>query len=305
MAELKRRSTAWRVTAASVLTLVLAVVGFHYRPAYGQRAPEPKEVPVPVVNEGATLAATVSFPRGAGPFPGVVLVHGSGRTTRDQQRMQRDRFLSAGFAVLSYDKRGVGESTGEYDDVGVRTSPERMPLLGRDALTCLRALKGQRRIDGARVGFFGPSQAGWIIPAAIGAAPAGEVAFAVIFSGPATSVGLEYAYSEATGDGIRAHDALTPEQIDARVDAYKGPSGFDTAPMLRALKTPTLWLLGDADESIPIRHTERNLRALIAAGVPITLRIYPGGNHALFGPSGPIAWWVDVEKWLRANRILQ
>jgi hypothetical protein len=60
----------------------------------------------------------------------------------------------------------------------------------------------------------------------------------VILSGPATSVGLEDAYSDATGDGIRAHETLTDAEIDARVDAYRGPPGFEHAEILRALRTP-------------------------------------------------------------------
>jgi hypothetical protein len=207
--------------------------------------------------------------------------------------------------VLAYDKRGVGESTGDYDNVGVKTSPERMPLLGRDALACLRALRADARVDASRLGFFGNSQAGWIIPAAIAAANPSEVRFAVVLSGPATSVGLEHAYSEATGDGIRPHESLSSQEIDARVDAYGGPQGFDHVPILRGLKTSTLWLVGEEDESIPVRHTLRNLRAAIAAGAPITLRTYPGANHALVGSSGPVPYWTDVIDWLRAERILQ
>lgn len=271
---------------------------------YARQAPPPSERNITIPTEGANLAATVSYPPGRGPFPAVVLVHGSGRMTRDQLRRERDHLVSKGLVVLVYDKRGVGESTGDYDNVGVRTSPERMPLLGRDALACLRALRAQARVDASRLGFFGASQAGWVIPAAIAAADAGEVRFAVIVSGPATSVGLEDAYSQATGDGIRAHESLTPAQIDARVDAYRGPQGFDHVSILRGLKTRTLWLVGEEDESIPVRHTERNLRGAIAAGAPITLRMYPGANHGLSAPSGPVPYWTDVVNWLRGERIL-
>jgi len=161
------------------------------------------------------------------------------------------------------------------------------------------------RIDPARVGFLGSSQAGWIIPAALAAAVPGDARFAVVLSAPATSVGLEYAYSAATGDGIRPHDALSPEAIDARVDAYAGPQGFDHVPILRALKTPTLWLVGEDDESIPVRHTLRNLRAAIGAGAAITLRTYPGANQALAAAGGPVPYWTDVIDWLRKERILQ
>ena len=89
------------------------------------------------------------------------------------------------------------------------------------------------------------------------------------------------------------------------MDAYTGPAGFDHVPILRALKTPTLWLVGEADESIPVRHTLRNLRAAIDGGAPITLRTYPGANHALTTPAGPVPYWTDVIAWLRAERILQ
>jgi uncharacterized protein len=266
----------------------------------------PADGPVTVINEGASLAGTVYYPKpGKPPYPAAVLVHGSGRTTRNDMRFLRDMLLDMGVAVLAYDKRGVGESTGEYDDVGVRTSPVRMPLLGRDALAMLRALKGRGGIDPSRLGFVGVSQAGWIIPSALADAKPGEVRFAVIESGPAGSVGQEWAYSEATGDGFRPHEDLTPAQIDARVDAYTGPRGFDNLPCLHGDRAPILWLLGTDDESIPIRHSIRNLRTLAAAGLPITLRTYEGANHALFGPSGRVPFWVDIRSWLRDERVLR
>ena len=272
--------------------------------ACGARA-KPVGGPDVVLNEGASLAGTISLPPGVqAPVPAVVLVHGSGRTTRADQRFMRDRLLAMGVAVLAYDKRGVGESTGEYDNVGVRTSPERVPLLGRDAVAELRVLEKRPGFDSRRHGFIGVSQAGWIIPSAMAAARPGEVRFAVIQSGPAGSVGQEYAYSEATGDGFRPHEQLTVAQIDGRVDAYSGPTGFDNVPSLRLLRTPILWLLGDADESIPIRHTKRNLEALAHGGVPITLRTYPDANHGLMTPNGPTRYWDDVREWLIDQGII-
>ena len=273
-------------------------------PACGGAA-RPIGGPVVITNEGARLAGTLSLPESAhAPLPAVVLVHGSGRTTRDEQRFMRDRLLAMGVAVLAYDKRGVGESTGEYDNVGVRTSPERMPLLGRDALAALRVLEGRPGFDSRRLGFVGVSQAGWIIPFALASAKPGEVRFAVIQSGPAGSVGQEDAYSEATGDGFRPHDTLTVAQIDARVDAYSGPPGFDNMPSLQGDRTPILWLLGEADESIPVRHTRRNLEALARSGVPISVRTYPDANHALMTPAGPTGYWDDVREWLKAQGIV-
>ena len=93
-------------------------------------------------------------------------------------------------------------------------------------------------------------------------------------------------------------------QIDARVDAYSGPPGFDNLPSLRLDRAPILWLLGDADESIPVRHTRRNLEAMAREGVPITIRSYPGANHALMTPDGPAPARDDIREWLQSQGII-
>jgi len=113
------------------LSAVAALVAIVCWSVYARQAPLPPARETVIANEGANLAATISYPPGKGRFPGVVLVHGSGRMTRSQLDRLKDQLVAGGLAVLAYDKRGVGESTGEYDNVGVRTSPERMPLLVR------------------------------------------------------------------------------------------------------------------------------------------------------------------------------
>src|SRR5689334_21257296 len=86
-----------------------------------------------VASDGARIAYTIDFPTGKGPFPAVVLVHGSGRVTRGDLAALSARFTSHGWAALRYDKRGVGESGGTYSGVGVFNSDTLIPLLGRDA----------------------------------------------------------------------------------------------------------------------------------------------------------------------------
>ena len=60
------------------------------------------------------LAGTLAVPAGASGRPGVVLVHGSGATTRNDPAVLASYFEAQGFAVLTYDKRGIGQSGGEY-----------------------------------------------------------------------------------------------------------------------------------------------------------------------------------------------
>jgi len=78
---------------------------------------------------------------------------------------------------------------------------------------------------------------------------------------------------------------------------FKGPSGFDPVPVLRELKTPSLWLLGMDDHSIPVETTIGNLKALAASGRPVEWKTYDGLDHGL----SP-AVWEDVGRWLARFR---
>ena len=253
----------------------------------------------------AQLAATISYPDDDRRHPAVVTVHGSGRIGRDETRFEWQRLVPEGVVVLTYDKRGVGASTGEFVSVGTSTSEAYMPLLAADALECLRALQRHPAVDPARVGFIGNSQAGWIIPVALSTAVPGEAAFAIVRSGPATSVGIDMEYSRLTGDGIREVTPITAAEMDRRLAAYDGPNGLDTSPLLEKLRTPTLWLLGERDESIPIRQTQQTLQRAVAAGATITVKTYEDADHGLRTRGGSMApYWDDTLAWLRARRFL-
>jgi alpha-beta hydrolase superfamily lysophospholipase len=111
------------------------------------------------VRVGVT-AATLTLPPGAGPFPAVAMVHGSGPATREEFQSFAAYLASQGVAVLACDKRGVGQSLGRYP--GERASESTIDILARDAQAEARYLVTLPEIDKARVGLFGDSQAGWI-----------------------------------------------------------------------------------------------------------------------------------------------
>ena len=128
------------------------------------------------------LGYTLDLPSGSGPFPAIVFGHGSGRATRDEARGLASRLVAAGFAVLRYDKRGVGESTGVYEGVGVGNATRVLGLLADDMAAGVAFLRTRPEIDPRRIGLMGVSQAGWIIPLAAQRAP--NVAFMVLVVGP-------------------------------------------------------------------------------------------------------------------------
>ena len=263
----------------------------------------PLELSIP--SRGATLAATLQFPStGRAPFPAIVLAHGSGLITRENVRPMAERFLSMGLAVLTYDKRGVGQSTGTYVNVGTARSIEIFDLLADDALAGVAALKARRDIDARRVGLGGASQAGWIVPLA--ASKSRDVAFLVVLSGPAVTVGEEMAYSRLAGADPGSIQGLSDAEIDRRMKAFTGPHGYDPVPTLEKLSTPSIWIEGEHDRSVPMAQTLATLERLRDAGRPITVVKLPGADHGLRNPvtGERPEFWPRVRAWLEGLSVI-
>jgi len=123
------------------------------------------------------LAGTLYGPAGPGRHPAVALVYGSGKETRDYDGMGSTlarHFARNGFACLTWDKPGCGKSTGDFNK---QTLPDR----AEEALAAVRFLRARDDVQPDRVGLWGHSQGGIVIPQA--AALSGEVAFLIEVSG--------------------------------------------------------------------------------------------------------------------------
>src|SRR5260370_14133639 len=104
--------------------------------------------------EGIVLAGTVTLPKGEGPFPAALLIAGSGPQDRDESLANHRPFLliadaltRKGIAVLRYDKRGVGKSTGNPD---AATTMD----LAADAQAQRPVAKTRKAIDGSKIGLI-------------------------------------------------------------------------------------------------------------------------------------------------------
>ena len=134
----------------------------------------------------ATLAGTFIAPATPGPHPVIVLLHGSGPLTRHSFGPWPRFFNSLGMAVLVYDKRGTGASTGVRLDASTGApktlSPRYYPDdLADDALAALRFLQARAEVDRKQIGFWGSSEGGMLATQV--AARSKEVAFAIDSSG--------------------------------------------------------------------------------------------------------------------------
>jgi hypothetical protein len=175
-----------------------------------------------------TLAGTLTTPRGSGPHPAVVLISGSGPQDRDQAIMGHRPFLvladhltRQGIAVLRYDDRGVGKSTGRF-----RAATHEDFVT--DALAAVDWLKTRKEIDPARIGLVGHSEGGVAAPLAAVKRPR-DIAFIVLLAGVgvpmdellvrqgqdlARVMGTSAALMERSTSGQRAMFSLLKEKLD-------------------------------------------------------------------------------------------
>jgi len=131
---------------------------------------------------GVELAGTLTLPDGNGPFPAVVLVSGSGPQDRDEALFGHKPFLVLadhltrhGIAVLRYDDRGVGRSTGDF------STATSMDFTG-DALAAVASLRARPDIRKDGIGIAGHSEGGLVAPMA--STRSDEVSFIVMLAGP-------------------------------------------------------------------------------------------------------------------------
>ena len=191
---------AWLVRA--VVFTVLAGAGCkepRSTPAEGSSEPQAiREEAVKFASGKITLAGTLVLPAGADRHPAIVLFHGSGAQKRDLYTARW--FAEQGYAALAYDKRGVGESEGDFRAVPLME-------LSDDGLAGIEYLKSRREIDGKRIGVWGLSQGGWLGPLA--ASRSREVAFVIAVSGPGVSPGeqmIVYYANELIDRGMSESD---------------------------------------------------------------------------------------------------
>jgi len=258
---------------------------------------------------GALLAGTLTIPSGPGRHPAVAFVSGSGPTLRAYLPDLTALLVDRGVAVLTYDKRGNGQSGGSYP--GESPTASTIDVLARDAAAAARFVAAQPEVDPARVGLAGHSQAGWIMPLA--ATRERAIRFLLSFSGPSVTADEVDLFQNLTGEGER--HAATVAEAERQVLA-RGPSGVDPMPWIRRLAIPSLWVYGALDQHVPAKLSTRLLEPLATDGArDVTVQVYPGANHALvetqtgltsemlrsdtFAPG----LFAAVGDWLRAHHL--
>jgi pimeloyl-ACP methyl ester carboxylesterase len=265
-------------------------------------------------NGDVTLAGTLFLPSSGGKHPAIVYIAGSGDATRGDGSFFADRLARSGIAALAYDKRGTGQSTGDWHQGGFEE-------LAGDAIAALRALQSRSDIDVDRTGFVCQSQGCWVAPIALHrAAPAH---FLVAQSGPAVSVAaedLDYYRVTLRPQGFgepeikEAFELVTTDQrvslgkaswteLQQTIDRFRERPwfkslGYEPAPVtapirtfdrhalaydpaadIDAIRIPSLWIYGEADTIIPVQDSVASIRRAASQPKPEVI-VLPKAGHS-------------------------
>lgn len=253
---------------------------------------------------GISLSGTIIKPKNTSAA--VVIVHGSGQ----EKRMMEFATLLAnnGIAVLTYDKRGVGESGGLYAGPEVGTNNVdflNLNLLSLDASAAVDALSKNLQNSQIPIGLIGGSQAGWIIPLA--AKKNKKIKFMTIFSGALITVKQQLRFQFYTNGNASFWDTHTEE--DARKHTMTDPDRYefiDTDPrdVLAQLSIPGLWIFGGKDIQVPVNLSIEQLNVLKTNGKNYVYKLYPalGHNTAFSDTNAPVEYAI---KWIKNSQSTQ
>jgi pimeloyl-ACP methyl ester carboxylesterase len=272
------------------------------------------DLSVRIPGNGFNLAGTLSQPSGTPPaesrgrFPAVLLVGGSGPTDRDETVTGLPIFgllagplADAGYYVLRYDKRGVGQSGGRGETATLQDFAE-------DVRGAVKFLRERRDVDPKRIVLFGHSEGGLV--ALLAASRDDDIAGVVLAAVPsgtgaelvleqqayllgrmnlsdaerASRIDLQKRIQAAVLGGGPWDDVPEPLRRQAETPWFESFLRFSPAPLMSRVKQPLLILQGSLDRQVPQHHGEKLAelaKARKRGGDAVSYFVLDGVNHLL------------------------
>jgi uncharacterized protein len=284
-------------------------------------------------NGDAHFTGTVYLPKIGDRLPAVVVLHHAGLPTRDANLYRHlcEGLPAMGIAVLVYDRRGSGQSSGHLDKADYET-------LADDAVAGQHTLSRFSRIDPKKIGFWGLSQGGWL--AVLAAGRSKDAAFAISVSAPLVTADeqMQFAtrnlltvrgYSQADvqdmlaarnawiaylhrkGSRNEAVEALSKAEAkpwfniaylpkasqltnDPAHDPNRQRLDDDPIAAVQHAKVPLLFLYADSDPWVPVGESVKRLQSLAAELPNIQYAVVDNANHEMMSPRNE-TMQVDAE----------
>jgi hypothetical protein len=269
-----------------------------------------------------TLHGTLFIPRSQHPVPAIVVYHGASEPLANTPyyRHLSEGLPQIGIAVLLFDRRGTGASTGK-PDVAFQT-------LSDDGVSGANEIRKLPQIDPARVGYWGISQGGWLATLAASHDP--RAAFAVAVSAPLVTpeAQMEFAISnqlhvlgrsqadidamldaryklDGYFNGRNSRDTAVaalariadrpwfdkmylpkPDGIskDPSKSSWRSEMDIDSFAAVAQVKVPIFYILGGEDPWIPAAQTVARLRELTPTHPLLQYAVIPRANHLMMEP---------------------
>jgi pimeloyl-ACP methyl ester carboxylesterase len=269
--------------------------------------------PIRIPANGFTLVGTVSKaagePDAKGRYPAIVLVAGSGPVDRDETvagipifGQLAGQLADAGFLVVRYDKRGVGQSGGRAETATLADYAD-------DVLAVVRAIKDRKDVDDDRITLAGHSEGGWV---SLLAADREDDIRALVLIGTPSGSGADLVLEQQKY--LLEHSDLAPEERQKRVDLQKrvqaavlGKGDWTDVPdalrkqadipwfrsllafspdeLIGKLRQPILVIQGELDRQVAAHHADRlgelaRARRKVPETATKVVKL-PGINHLL------------------------
>jgi len=274
-------------------------------------------------NGDARLRGTVYLPKTGNHLPAVVILHHAALPIREATLYRHlcDGLPAMGIAVLSFDRRGSGQSSGDLSKANYET-------LADDAIAGQHALTQISRIDPKKIGFWGLSQGGWL--AVLAAGRSKDAAFAISVSAPLVTADeqMQFAtrnlltvrgYSQSDVQDMLAtrktwtgylHGKSSRDEAAEALRKAEGKPWFDISYLPRSsqlpndpehdpnrirldddpiaavqrAKVPLLFLYADSDPWVPVGESVSRLRSLSIKLPNIQYAVISNANHEMMFP---------------------
>lgn len=303
------------------------VAGLYFRPLEAVQAAATPEYEPPVYADSAAfeerdvtlnagsdrdLPGTLTVPVGEGPFPVVVLVHGSGPNDRDETVGSNKPFrdlawglASQGIAVLRYDKRTLVYAAQMAADPNLTVAAETVD----DAVAAVDLLRQTEGIDPDQIYVLGHSQGGYLAPRI--AAQAGDLAGVIILAGntrplpdlvaeqteylltidDGTFSDEDQAYLDSTLEVVEATKAAQPDDDPATLLFHTPPAywidlnAYDPLAAVQDVAAPLLILQGERDYQVTLDDLA-GWQSALEGRDDVTFKTYADLNHLFLSGEG-------------------